>query len=373
MKIYSKYVWLAAVIVCLTVSCRQPETTDRANKSLSGNEFAAGFQIHQEGDDYLLRVKNPWQNAENISYEYRLSPNGDGHKSIKIPVQRVACMSTTHVAFINELGHADKIIALSGTDYVYDKDIRKRIENQTVKELGFSETMNLETIIQLKPDVLFAYLVSPTELKQLQQLEEMGIPVVIIGEYLEPHPLGKMEWIRFFSCFFDEVHSGDAFADEIIESYQAIEKRNKSLQNSPNIILNTPWQGVWWTPGADSYMAQIIRDAGGNYLFESIKGNESQAIDMELVFQRANDVDIWLNPGVANTRAQVFSGDNRLNYFDDFDSIRIYNNNRRVGEHSNDFFESGVVRPDLILNDLSRIFHAETTHPDSLVYYQLLH
>jgi iron complex transport system substrate-binding protein len=372
MKIYPTYALFVVVMACFIVSCKHADTDSDTTASLSENQYATGFQINHEEDDVLLTVKNPWQNAENITYKYRLNRSGKGKNTIKIPVQRVACMSTTHVSFINQLGHADKIVALSGTNYIYDKNLRTRIENQSVKELGFSENMNLETLIQLKPDVLFAYVISPAELQQLQQLEAFGIPVIIVGEYLEQHPLGKMEWIRFFSYFFDETEKGDTFADEIIESYLKLEEQSNSPENIPTVMLNTPWQGVWWTPGADSYMAQFIRDAGGQYLFPDIKGNESQAVDMESVYQRAKDVDIWLNPGSVNTREQVFNSDNRVKYFENFDSIRIYNNNRRIGDHSNDFFESGVVRPDLILNDLSRIFHSENPHPDSLTYYQLL-
>ncbi|MEA1872915.1 MAG: ABC transporter substrate-binding protein [Bacteroidota bacterium] len=363
---------ILAAITCFTLSCQHASDADENSASPTGNQFANGFQIKHVENDVLLTVKNPWQNAEDITYEYCLSRSGKGKNSIKIPVQRVACMSTTHVAYINQLGHADKIIALSGTDYVYDENIRKRIENKSVKELGFSENMNLETLIQLKPDVLFAYVISPAELPQLQQLQEMGIPVIMVGDYLEQHPLGKMEWIRFFSYFFDETDRGNAFADEIIESYSDMKKRSKLMKTNPMVMLNIPWQGVWWTPGADSYMAQFIRDASGRYLFQDLKGNESQAVDMEVVYQRASDVNVWLNPGSGNTRRQVFHSDNRLQYFENFDSIRIYNNNRRVGENSNDFYESGVLRPDLILSDLYRIFHAENLNSDSLTYYQIL-
>jgi len=363
---------ILAAITCFTLSCQHTVNPDERSASASGNHFASGFQIQHVENDVLLTVKNPWQNAENITYEYRLSDSGKEKNSIKIPVQRVACMSTTHVAYINQLGHADKIVALSGTDYVYAENLRKRIDGQSVTELGFSENLNLETLIQLKPDVLFASVISPSELPQLQQLEEMGIPVILIGDYLEQHPLGKMEWIQFFACFFDETERGNAFANEIIKSYSEIEKNCESVKHCPMVMLNTPWQGVWWTPGGDSYMAQFIRDAGGQYLFQDIRGNESQAVDMEEVYQRAVNVDIWLNPASMKTREQVFNSDNRLQYFQNFDSIRIYNNNRRIMGNSNDFFESGVLRPDLILSDLSRIFHAENPHPDSLIYYQLL-
>lgn len=60
--------------------------------------------------------------------------------------------------------------------------------------------MDLERLITLKPDMVMAYLVA-ADFGQFRKVEELGIPVVINAEYLEPHPLGRAEWIKFMALF----------------------------------------------------------------------------------------------------------------------------------------------------------------------------
>ncbi len=52
---------------------------------------------------------------------------------------------------------------------------------------------------------------------------------------------------------------------------------------------------------------------------------------------------------------------------------RVYNNNRRVNnEGGNDYWESGVLRPDRILEDLVSIFHPNILKGHTLFYYKRL-
>jgi iron complex transport system substrate-binding protein len=50
----------------------------------------------------------------------------------------------------------------------------------------------------------------------------------------------------------------------------------------------------------------------------------------------------------------------------------VYNNNRRTTPNGgNDYYESAVVNPDIILRDLVKIFHPDLVE-DDFVYYQQL-
>ncbi len=355
-------------MVFLLHSCHTEENNNIPHER-DGNQYAGGFQIDVDGQDYLLTVFNPWQNAENVQYEYRLS-HEEKANCIKIPVESVVCMSTTHLGYLEVLNQRKSVKAISGTDFIFDETLRQSVDDGDIAELGFSENMNLEKLISLQPDLVFAYVVSPSELKQIEQIRSFGIPVVLVGDYLENHPLGKLEWLRFFAAFYDQLDEAEDFVVERESSYLEIQSQIESTDSKPNVILNVPWQGVWWMPGADSYMAGFIRDAGGVYMFDHLKGNASQTVEMEAVFEKAADVNVWLNPGTAKNCEQVYQSDSRLNAFQQYDNVRIYNNNKRTTVTSNDFYESAVVYPDLLLRDLMLIFHADSVPVDSLVYYQ---
>jgi len=281
-------------------------------------------------------------------------------------------MSTTHVAYISELNNIESVAGLSGTKYVYNAALRKKISKGMTEEIGSSGNLNLEKIIALQPDVLFAYAIQPSELRPLRQLEELGIPVVLVGDYLEQTPLGKLEWLRFFAAFYDKMPLADSVIGRRSAGYNALRKQVPANAERPRVLTNIPWQGVWWVPGGDSYIAALIEDAGGDYLFSDYSGTESHPIDIEQVFQRSAKADIWIHTGNLDSREAVLAADSRLGLFHELDSIKIFNNNKQQAGPGNDFFESAVVHPENVLADLRAIFYPRYFNSDSLTYYKAL-
>jgi iron complex transport system substrate-binding protein len=52
---------------------------------------------------------------------------------------------------------------------------------------------------------------------------------------------------------------------------------------------------------------------------------------------------------------------------------RVYANDARVNANGgNDYFESGVMNPDVVLADLVKIFHPELVQDHTLTYYRRL-
>ncbi len=90
------------------------------------------------------------------------------------------------------------------------------------------------------------------------------------------------------------------------------------------------------------------------------------------VFLLADSADIWVNTGTATTMAELLAMAPRLAGTKPVVSGRVFNNTRRMQPGGgNDYFESGTVRPDVVLADLFSIFHpgAAVADPDSLYYY----
>lgn len=340
-------------------------------EEIPANDYAKGFELREEKDGYTIRVNRPWQQATDENFTYTLSRE-EKQGAIKIPVDKVVCMSTTHIAYLETLNALNSVTGLTSTDFVYSKAVRDMVRAGNIKDIGFSENLNLEKIIALNPDVVFAYVIQPSELRPLRQLEELGIPVVLVGDYLEQTPLAKMEWLRFFACFYDKMPLANRKIESISARYDSLKGIIPKQANKPKVLTNIPWQGVWWVPGGDSYLAQLIEDAGGDYLFADYDGTESHAVDIEKVYQSAKDADVWIHTGDADTYKAVFNADRRMASFDDISELEIYNNNRRQSGRGNDFFESAVVNPDRLLSDLIQIFYPEVPVADSMMYYKVL-
>lgn len=146
----------------------------------------------------------------------------------------------------------------------------------------------------------------------------------------------------------------------------------KSIEQRPTVMFNTPWNDSWVMPSTKSYMAQLVTDAGAEYIYKDNTSNSSTPIGLETAYTLIQKADYWINQGSVTT----LEGLKALNpKFADAKSVRektAYNNNLRLTPTGgNDYWESAVVRPDVVLRDLIHIFHPELVS-DSLYYYRQL-
>jgi iron complex transport system substrate-binding protein len=126
-------------------------------------------------------------------------------------------------------------------------------------------------------------------------------------------------------------------------------------------------------------MVRLIEDAGGEYILtENEKrkteneNNSSTPISLEEALLLAMKADFWINLGQFNSIEEVCAAAPRFAKVDAVRFGRLYNNTKRTNEsRGSDFWESGAVRPDLILADLVKILHYEAP-TDSLYYYKKL-
>ena len=94
-------------------------------------------------------------------------------------------------------------------------------------------------------------------------------------------------------------------------------------------------------------------------------------IDFEAVYAKGITADYWINPGFTNTIDDILGNDERLKDFESIETGKIYNsNNRVVRDNANDYWESSIVNPDVILGDLIKIFHPELLPKHELYYYK---
>ena len=375
-------------------SCRSPERSfSGQEESLQPveNHYAENFSIARSGEDLVLTVVSPWQQSGRMSFSYllkqkpgktqrpgeqvmetdQLSPEDE--QTVMVPVNRVVVTSTTHVSFLKELGQSQSIIGVSGGRYIYDGELGRKYNEGSIRDIGYDQGLYYELIISMQPDVVFVYGITGEVYSHINRFRKLGIPVVVISEYLEKHPLGKAEWIRFFAAFFDMDSVADSIFRENMQAYESLTQLTATVAARPSVLSGLPWKDTWWVPGGKSFAAQLITDAGGDYLWDDNDSFEAIPLDIEAVYTRAGRADIWINPGSAMTNGEIIASDTRLGEFRAVTTERVYNNNARVNEHGgNDYWESGVCYPQRILADLISIFHPALLPGHQLFYYRQL-
>jgi iron complex transport system substrate-binding protein len=384
LKPIHKLLGILLSVICLN-ACNTSTNKQHNNPAKELNEVtlkhAKGFTLYQQEDFTLLKVRDPWQGARDIEFTYVLTHDPDkvpeaygAYPVIKIPVSRVICMSTTHVGFLDKLHALNSVVGLSGKRFVTTPALKKRAEHGQVHEVGYESTMNYELMAGLSPDLVFTYGVGSNVASYNQKLNELGIPTVFVAEYLETTPLGRAEWILFLAAFYDKLPEAQAYFNQVDSAYTQLTRKSGQFSEKPKVLTGFPYKDTWYVPGGNSFIANLIRDAGGNFLWPENKERKSQALSVESVFERASDAEVWIHLGKANTKKQILQYDNRFRDFAPYNHARIYNNNAvQSSGGGSAFWERGASEPHVLMRELMQIFHPEAfSSSDSLFYYKPL-
>lgn len=367
-------------LLCLLslASCISNKKTslEAFNQDVYTPEYASGFKIlgADNAQSSLIQVFNPWQGAKEVEMSYFVSRNGEQAPTgftgptIAAGAKRIVCMSSSYIAMLDALGQVDRIVAVSGINYVSNPYILAH--KDSIKDMG--PEMNYELLLGLKPDVVLLYGIGDAQTAVTDKLKELAIPYMYVGEYLEESPLGKAEWMVALSELTDSREKGIEIFSEIPKRYQALKALTASVEQRPTVMFNTPWNDSWIMPSTKSYMAQLVNDAGADYIYKENTSNSSAPIGLETAYGLIQKADYWINVGMASSLDELKAVNPK---FTDAKSVRektAYNNNLRLtATGGNDYWESAVVRPDVVLRDLIHIFHPELAS-DSLYYYRHL-
>jgi iron complex transport system substrate-binding protein len=252
----------------------------------------------------------------------------------------------------------------------YDSAFQKRIREGKVKEIG-TRALNTELVIESELDVLFTFAVDAGSYEGIQQLRKLGQPAIVISEYMESDPVDKAKWLKVFAAFFDK--SSQEMAQQHLNAvqrrYDSIKLQSSLNSQLPAVAIGLPWKGTWYVSGGNSYQAQLIKDAGANYCWNNYNQVASVPLDIETAISKGMQANFWINPGSITTANNLSESNTAFQSFSAFKNEKIYTNYKRSNQlGANDYWEMGVVRPDLILSDLVSIFHHEGK--DSLTFYQ---
>jgi iron complex transport system substrate-binding protein len=203
---------------------------------------------------------------------------------------------------------------------------------------------------------------------------QKGLKAVIFSDFMEENPLGRAEWIKFISLFYNQEKQAEKIFSGIEERYEKMQALAATVNQRPTVLLGFEINGKWNMPGGKSYQAAYVRDAGGNYLWNDDDSSGRIPLSFETVLEKGTEADFWFDQSVSwLTTQDVLSADSRYGKFRAFKQDKIFNNNARLNAGGgNDYNEEGLVNPDIILADLISILHPELLPEHTLVYYRPL-
>jgi iron complex transport system substrate-binding protein len=342
-------------------------------------QYAENWTIEYHNHYKVVRVLTPWSGAE-TSFEYVLlqcgtpAPEGyDDTQIIEVPARSIVSMTTAYLPHLDDLGLLDRLVGVDSFGFVYTPEVIDMIEGGEIAEVGGGANLNVERVLELDPGVVMTYGVGDAQSDTYPQLLAAGVPTILNAEYMESSPLGRAEWIKFTAALFNHEATAAAAFTDIAAQYNTLAASVGDLAERPTVFTSVPFQGTWYMPGGNSYQAQLLADAGADYLWAADDSTGSLELSFEAVYDRAADAAYWINTGTWSSLEDARAADERFTEFAAFQQGNLYNNTgRTTPSGSNDYWERGMANPHLLLADLIAIFHPDILPEHELLYYEHL-
>lgn len=290
--------------------CGGPSSHFAENKDNSG-KTAVGDSLTYEGSMEL-------QYAENFSVDYyeggyKLLTICDGTKLLlvpegkeppedtgdevivlKQPVQNLYLVSSAVMDMFCRLDALDSI-RLSGQkqENWYIEEAKEAMADGKIIYAGKYNKPDYELIVSQNCSLAIENRMITHSPEVMEMLESFGIPVMTEYSSYEEHPLGRVEWVKFFGALTDKEDRAEELfreQDEILRQITANESTDRTVA-----FFYITSNGLAQVRQSSDYIAKSIALAGGRYIFENMEdsgtGRSTVNMQLEEFYAGAKDAD----------------------------------------------------------------------------------
>ena len=368
--------YICMLIVALA-SCRGGNSV--ASDSEGGGDtlqlkYASLLTIVDYDGYSVATIRNPWKPEKTLHTYVLVSDDGNDNHGVEgtvihVPIQRAAVFTTVHCALLQDFGREGSIVGVADSKYIKIPYIQEQIAKGGIVDCGNGLNPVVEKIMDIKPD---AILLSPFENSGgYGKVEDLNIPIVECAEYMEKSPLARAEWMKFYGRLFGASEQADSLFAVVDSSYMALKERARQAGEGRSVLMDKMVGNVWYVPGGQSTIGQMLKDAGGRYPWADDDQSGSLSLAFETVLERAGECDVWLYrySGNHDMTLQELTAEHR-----GYDQLKAFRTGAVYGCNVEQslFYEETPFRPDLLLAELLQILHPEITNLPPLRYYKKL-
>jgi len=286
---------------------------------------------------------------------------------ITVPVERVSTGNNEEVAALIELGVADHIVSLGTPEYSSDAwhpKIKELMDDGTpvTRTAG---AINLEAVVAAEPDVLFMLAWIGSQYENIVRARELGIATVGHHLWLEPTPLARAEWVKFFALFFNQEAAAASFFANVEQNYTTLSAQAQAEADKPTAIFADLGDSA--TVSSNDYLAHLLNDAGAINPFADPAGpHHPILLSLEEMVVQAENVDFWFT-AQSNLLERASADAYRA-----VQQEQIYDHNKAQPLSGHSFYGDAIIRPDLLLQDFVSILHPELLADYETIFFQSL-
>jgi iron complex transport system substrate-binding protein len=292
-----------------------------------------------------------------------------GAQIVPVPITSLYSASTTHLPLLVELGRLDVLTGVSRRGDLIGDEIARHASIHNIREFSARGTLDAELIVSGRPSLLMA---GGAYSGAFSTIRSGGVPVVANVEWLEQTALGRAEWLKYMALFLNEEAKAQSAYAVTKAHYRRIAARVAAAPESsrPLVMAGRANRGTFLIAGGRSYVAALITDAGGRYVWPDNAAAGSPSMELEAQVRRAANADIWINGGGWKTLAAMLEDEPRYAELKAYRNGQVWVYERRVTpEGGNDYWSRAVSHPDLVLADLAKIFHPSLMKDHEFQWY----
>lgn len=376
-----RVVYILLAIAIFSSSCNnKKDQSSSATGNSSGDsahvqiKYAKGLAITYHNNYRLIDISDPEGKNETV-YHYALVSKGQSIENIpkdyiviETPVEKVICMTTLQLSSFIKLDALDRVIGMPSTHYLFNEQMKQRIEEGKTARIGIEGNFDNELILSLNPDLI---LVSPFKRGGYESIKDLDVPLVSFLGYKETTPLGQAEWIKFTAMLLGMEDKANTMFDAIEKRYNELLDLTTSVTKKPVVLSGEMRSGNWYVVGGKSYLAQQFRDAGAEYFLKNNDETGGINMDFESVYAQGANADYW-RLLVSHTGDYSYDAlkqsDARYTDFKAFKEKKVVYCNLR----QKPFYENTPVEPEVVLADLIKAFYPDLLPGYKPVYYEML-
>lgn len=292
-------------------------------------------------------------------------------KKNQVPFKKIILLNASMAGYIGELHAENLLIGISSPEYIYSERIQSLLKQGKIQNVGSDQKYDIEKIISLKPDVIFTNHIASFD-NTYQLLKNNGIRLVFLDEYMEQKPLQKTAYLKLFGKLLGKDKEAERMYENVEKNYADLKQLALKAKEKPMVLANEMYGDVWYLPGGKTSTANFISDANADYILKNNTEEKAVTMSFEEVFAKSGTVQYWINVGNHTSRKEMLSMNPFYRKLNVFNKGKIYVITGKERGQANDFFESGVVRSDLVLKDYIKIFHPELLPGYQLTYMKEL-
>ncbi|MCI8992527.1 MAG: ABC transporter substrate-binding protein [Eubacterium sp.] len=210
------------------------------------------------------------------------------------PVKDLYLVASAAMDIFSELDGLDAI-TFSGQkeDGWYVEDAREAMANGDILYAGKYDKPDYEMIVSKNCSLAIENMMISHSPEVVEKLEEFGIPVMIENSSYESHPLGRVEWVKFYGALLGK----ESEAEQIFERQTAILDKVTSGERTEKTVafFFVTSNGLVQVRQSSDYIPKMIELAGGKYIFENLGDPETKRstvnMQVEEFYSGAKDAD----------------------------------------------------------------------------------